>query len=93
VAVAGGNRQKQGADQPQPSPEKEMADPAGHPLGKGNQGSSWRRNLNRSGALALLHPTAKAAGEAEAGGSAEHGQGAGHWQGASGSHDGVPRFP
>jgi hypothetical protein len=47
-----------------------MADPAGHPLGKGNQGSSWRRSLNRSGAPALLHPTAKAAGEAEAGGSA-----------------------
>jgi len=93
VAVAGGNRQKQGANQTQPSPDKEMADPAGGPLRQGNDGSSWRRSLNRSGALALLHPTAKAAGEAEAGGSAEHGQGAGHWQGASGSHDGVARFP
>jgi len=42
VAVAGGKRQKQGANQPQPSPEKEMADPAGCPLGKGNNGGKLR---------------------------------------------------
>ena len=42
VAVAGGKRQKQGANQPQPSPEKEMADPAGCPLGKGNHGRNLR---------------------------------------------------